>query len=249
MGDKVDRFTLRRLIPWFEIEILFPLWMTGAILAAFVAELTVISKGIIEVYQLPAVGIAVGVVIASVQALGAALASYNWTHNASRKLVYSRRKGQEGQIDKARSQPAFDPWRPMLISVLAGVLAAFVALALYTEIRDGQLVYLDYAIALGSPVGSIAAAVLNGLFVSNETADAEWHDRTAPKPGPAQDRPKPVSRPTKHRTKKEQIETLLQQNPGWDAPRIVQETGFDARYVRKVVEAWRKTLKPQSQAL
>lgn len=154
--------SLRELLPQLEIDWLLPLWLLIAILAAAVAETVAIGLGVERVYGLYT-GWVVGVVIASVQAMGSMMWARASTHNAKRK-VYK---------DASKSEPKLNVMLPLLVSVLAGVVSAWVSWYLYdsTDVPG-----LGHALAIASPAGSIAAALLNGTFAYGEASVSAWHE-------------------------------------------------------------------------
>lgn len=155
--------SLREFLPQLEIDWLLPLWLLVAILAAAVAETVAIGLGVERVYGLYT-GWVVGVVIASAQAMGSMMWARASTHNAKRKTPYK---------DKSKNEPKLNVMLPLLVSVLAGVVSAWVSWYLYdsTDVPG-----LGHALAIASPAGSIAAALLNGTFAYGEASVSAWHE-------------------------------------------------------------------------
>lgn len=149
--------SLREFLPQLEIDWLLPLWLLLAIVGAAVAETVTIGLGVWQTYQIWT-GWLVGGVVASAQAMGSMMWARASQYNASVKL---------------KTAPRLSVFWPALISVLAGVVSGWVGLYLY---RQSELTGLGRALAVASPAGSIAAAVLNGVFASGEAAIAEFEN-------------------------------------------------------------------------
>jgi hypothetical protein len=161
--------TLKKLLPQIETDWLMPVWLLLAIILAAVAEIAVIGSGVQEIYGVW-FGWIIGAVVASVQALGSQMYSRAVTHNARRKTYKSSRG--DGTTDETKSEPKLNAITPIFISCSAGAISFVVASALYVEL--GQAGIVSFALAFASPAGSVAAAVLNGLFVSGESAVESW---------------------------------------------------------------------------
>ena len=169
------RRTLRELIPQLEIDWLLPAWLLIAILAAFIAETVTIGLSVWRLYGLWS-GWAIGGVVASVQAIGSMMWARAAQHNAQRTIKFkwlgSAKKGNRRRVEnKAKSEPSLNVKGPGSVSVIAGVISAWLAGALYAV--DG-LTALDVALAIAAPAGSVSAALLNGVFAYGETAVANW---------------------------------------------------------------------------
>jgi len=222
------RRTLRELIPEIEIDWLLPAWLLIAILAAFVAETVTIGLSVWRLYGLWS-GWAIGGVVASVQAIGSMMWARAAQHNAQRDVKFkwlgSTKKGDRRRVEnKGKSEPAMNVQGPASVSVIAGIISAWLAGALYAV--DG-LTALDVALAVAAPAGSVSAALLNGVFAYGETAVANWKaesGRTQKGTGPSvqksvqpQDRPQAsdrthdrsqVSAQTGGRTRKRTVESV-----------------------------------------
>jgi hypothetical protein len=165
--------TLKEKLPQWETDYLMPAWLILAILAAAVAETVVVGYGVQKLYGLW-LGWPVGFVVASTQALGSQMYSYNATHNSRRYIKWRTRQGQR-YFNEWEAEPALNVWLPLAVSIGAGVVAGSVGVALYRSISDTLSVAL-VALSVASPAGSIAAALLNGLFASGELALKGWRE-------------------------------------------------------------------------
>jgi hypothetical protein len=174
--------TLKEKLPQWETDYLMPAWLILAILAAAVAETVVVGYGVQKLYGLW-LGWPVGFVIASTQALGSQMYSYNATHNSRRYIKWRTRQGQR-YFNEWEAEPALNIWLPLAVSIGAGVVAGSVGVALYRSISDTLSVAL-VALSVASPAGSIAAALLNGLFASGELALRQWQEQAEQDEKPA----------------------------------------------------------------
>ena len=165
---------LREMLPQIEADWLLPAWLLTTITAAAIAEVITIGLAVREVYGLNT-GWAVGGVIASAQAIGSMMWSRAGQHNAGRYVRHKSigpKADRKRVEDRTRSEPALNAWGPGAVSILAGLISAWLGGAFYSA--DGVLTGLDAALAIAAPAGSIAAASLNGLFAYGETALADW---------------------------------------------------------------------------
>ena len=173
---KSSSWSLRSVLPRLEIDWLLPFWLLLAIIGAAVAETVTIGLGVWRAYSLWT-GWLVGGVVASSQAMGSMMWARASQHNARRKVYMKAigpRDARRSVEDEARSEPKLSVFWPALISVLAGVVSGWVGMYLY---QRSELAGLGRALAVASPAGSIAAAVLNGVFASGEAAIAEFAER------------------------------------------------------------------------
>lgn len=174
---RLPRWSLRSVLPRLEIDWLLPFWLLLAILGAAVAETVTVGLGVWRTYGLWT-GWLVGGVVASSQAMGSMMWARASQHNASKRL---------------KTMPSLSIFWPALISVLSGIVSGWVGVELY---RQSELTRLGIALAVASPAGSIAAAVLNGVFASGEAAIAEFEERRKPgKQTQASDASKPLAKP------------------------------------------------------
>jgi hypothetical protein len=172
---RLPSWSLRSVLPRLEIDWLLPFWLLLAILGAAVAETVTIGLGVWRTYQVWT-GWLVGGVVASSQAMGSMMWARASQHNASKRIFW-----------------------PAAISVLAGIVSGWVGLYLY---QQSELTGLGRALAVASPAGSIAAAVLNGVFASGEAAIAEYEEQRGQRRKPTQASEKPATQaqaePTEH---------------------------------------------------
>jgi len=167
--------SLRDILPQLEINWLLPAWLLTAIVGAAIAEIVTIGLGVRQTYDL-SIGWVVGVVIASSQAMGSMMWARASQHNASRKVLYKSigPKGDRRSIeDKVKSEPRLNVVLPLAVSILAGVVSAWVGWYLYAGKNTPGL---GAALAVASPMGSVAAAMLNGVFAYGESAVATWRN-------------------------------------------------------------------------
>ena len=167
--------SLRTLIPKIEADYLLPAWLLTAISVAAIAETWTIGVAVEQVYGLRT-GWAIGGVVASAQAIGSLMWARANQHNAHRTVRHKSvgPKGDKKRVeDPARSEPALNVQAPMIVSVTAGAISFGLGLALYAV--DGSVTVLDVALAFASPAGSVAAAMLNGIFTAGEVALDQWH--------------------------------------------------------------------------
>jgi hypothetical protein len=168
--------TLRDILPKIEAEWLLPAWLLIAILGAAIAETLTLGMGVQKSHHI-VTGWIIGLIIASVQAIGSMMWARASHHNARRyvrmKWVGSEKKGTRRKIeDKKNSEPKLPLMLPALASVLAGIVSASAGIALYAA--GNKIKMLDVILAVAAPAGSIGAAVLNGAFVESENALSEW---------------------------------------------------------------------------
>lgn len=165
--------SLRNILPQLEIDWLLPAWLLIAIVGAAIAEIVTIGLGVRQTYDLD-IGWVVGVVIASSQAMGSMMWARASQHNASRKILYKSigsRDNRRSVEDKVKSEPQLNVILPLAVSILAGVVSAWVGWYLYA---GNDTPGLGAALAVASPAGSVAAAMLNGTFAYGESAVATW---------------------------------------------------------------------------
>jgi len=165
--------SLRESLPRLESEWMLPAWLLITILTAAVAETWTIGIAIHGVYDLYT-GWAVGGVVASAQALGSMMWARASRHNAQRHIRYKSvgRKGEKRRVeDRANSEPPMNVHTPLVVSVVAGAISFLTSAAMYGV--DG-LTILDVALSFAAPAGSIAAALLNGVFAADEGAVERW---------------------------------------------------------------------------
>jgi hypothetical protein len=234
--------TLKEKLPQWESNYLMPAWLILAILAAAVAETVVVGYGVQKLYGLW-LGWPVGFVVASTQALGSQMYSYNATHNSRRYVKWRVRKG-ERYFNEWEAEPALNVWLPLAVSIGAGVVAGSVGVALYRSISDTLSVAL-VALSVASPAGSIAAALLNGLFASGELALRGWREqaeqeaeqsRKEPPMDPPEPEPKAASvddEPVRDRAFAE-----LNRNPKLSGAALAAQVGITAGYGRKLKRDW-----------
>ena len=162
--------SLRDILPQLEIDWLLPAWLLIAIVGAAIAEIITIGLGVQQTYNL-SIGWIVGIVIASSQAMGSMMWARASQHNAGRKILFKSigpKDNRRSVEDKVKSEPQLNVILPLLVSVLAGVVSAWVGLYLYGT--SG----LGLALSVASPAGSVAASMLNGVFAYGESAVAMW---------------------------------------------------------------------------
>lgn len=167
--------SLRDILPQLEIDWLLPIWLLIAIIGAAIAEIVTIGLGVRQTYDL-SIGWVVGIVIASSQAMGSMMWARASQHNASRKILYKSigPKGDKRSVeDKVKSEPRLNVVLPLAVSILAGVVSAWVGWYLYA---GNDMPGLGAALAVASPAGSVAAAMLNGTFAYGESAVATWRN-------------------------------------------------------------------------
>jgi len=178
MPDKKTRRTLRELIPLLESDWLLPAWLLIAILAAFAAETWTFTDAM-RSRRGTWIGLPIGFVIASTQAIGSMMWSRATQHNARRyvKRVWRGPKDNRELVeDLKNSEPPLSVVGPATASIVAGTISLLGALALYAT--DG-LTLLEIAAAIAAPGGSIGAALLNGLYVYGESELARWQEGRA----------------------------------------------------------------------
>jgi len=178
---------LRETLPTWEVDTLIPLWLVLAILAAATSEVWTIGAGVLEVYGVH-VGWAIALTIASSQAMASMMTARALTHNAAARTVtkvaawpsaiklvagaLDRRLPQRRVIDIERSDPRLSLSAPLAISIGAGLASAVVSWALYDQLSPDQGL-LNFILAVIAPAGSLAAALLNGVFAYGEQAAAD----------------------------------------------------------------------------
>ena len=165
--------SLRDILPQLEIDWLLPAWLLIAIVGAAIAEIITIGLGVQQTYNL-SIGWIVGIVIASSQAMGSMMWARASQHNAGRKILFKSigpKDNRRSVEDKVKSEPQLNVILPLAVSVLAGVVSAWVGWYLYA---GNDTPGLGAALAIASPAGSITAAMLNGTFAYGESAVATW---------------------------------------------------------------------------
>ena len=177
---KHPSWSLRSVLPRLEIDWLLPFWLLLAIIGAAIAETVTIGLGVQRTYGLWT-GWLVGGVVASSQAMGSMMWARASQHNAS----------------KLKSAPSLNVFWPVAVSIAAGVVSGWVGMYLY---QQSELSGLGRALAVASPAGSIAAAILNGVFASGEAAIAEFDEqrneqRKQRKPTQASEQPATLAKP------------------------------------------------------
>ena len=180
------RDPLRKSMTRWETDTLIPLWLVLAIISAAGSEVWTIGSGVFETYQVY-IGWAIGLTIASTQAMASMLSARALAHNAAARTVtkvaawpswvkliagsLNRRLPQRRVIDVQRSAPRLDVRVPVAISAGAGLASAVASWALYNQLSPEQGT-LNVILAIVAPAGSLAAALLNGVFVYGEQAIA-----------------------------------------------------------------------------
>jgi len=167
--------TLRELIPLLESDWLLPAWLLLAIIAAFAAETWTFTDAMLS-RRGSWIGLPIGFVIASTQAIGSMMWSRATQHNARRyvKRVWRGPKDNRELVeDLKNSEPPLNVVGPAASSIVAGTISFVGALALYS--LDG-ITLLEFAAAIAAPGGSIGAALLNGLYVYGESELARWRE-------------------------------------------------------------------------
>lgn len=204
------RAPIRETIVRWETDTLIPLWIVLAILTAAVCETWTVGTGIVAIYGLY-LGWPIGLVIASTQAMASMLSARAIVHNAAARKVtkvsawpawvkllagaFKRKLPQRRVIDMQRSDPLLNALVPLAISTGAGLASFLAAWALYNQTNPEQ-VQLNAILAAVAPAGSIAAALLNGIFAYGEQLIAARSALPAStkkptgKPKPASSRPK-----------------------------------------------------------
>ena len=189
--------SLRQLIPQLESNWLLPAWLLVAITTAAIAETWTIGVAVEQVYGLRT-GWAIGGVVASAQAIGSLMWARAAQHNAHRTVRYKTigPKGNKQRVeDPTRSEPALNVRAPIIVSITAGAISFGLGWALYAS--DGLITALDIALAFASPAGSIAAAMLNGIFTAGEVALDQWHiAQSEQRARPTRTSKRPLAHPT-----------------------------------------------------
>ena len=197
--------TLRELIPLLESDWLLPAWLLLAIIAAFAAETWTFTDAMLS-RRGSWIGLPIGFVIASTQAIGSMMWSRATQHNARRYVKRVRRGPKDNRElveDLKNSEPPLNVVGPAASSIVAGTISFVGALALYS--LDG-ITLLEFAAAIAAPGGSIGAALLNGLYVYGESELARWREeRGRPRAATGRtqkttDRPQPATGRTQKTT-------------------------------------------------